>query len=129
MINDWLKIPYKPHGRDSAGCDCWGLVRVVREDLRGDKLASYGSIAPDSKHALTVAAYNVAKAGKFASVLVPQPGAIATVWRGLLCVHVGIVVDAEGRMAVLETTQKHGTRWMMLNDFQRAYLDVRFYDN
>jgi len=129
VINDWLSIPYKPYGRDLDGCDCWGLVRLVREELRGDILASYGSIDPASKYELTEAAYTVAKTGRFSSPKHIRTGTIATVWRGLLCVHVGIVVEADGRLAVLETTQKHGTRWMLIADFHRAYLDVRYYDN
>ena len=50
-------------------------------------------------------------------------------WRGLLCHHVGVVVEADGRLAVLETGSRIGPRWLRLDDFQRLYLDVRFYDN
>lgn len=128
-IHQWLAVPYKPHGRDMDGCDCWGLVRLVRQQLRGDLLASYGSIAPDSKHALTVAAFNVLRCGAFERTIKPQAGALATVWRGALCIHIGIVIAADGRLAVLETNERSAPRWMRVADFERLYSDVRYYDN
>ena len=36
---DWagpyVGLPYRDMGRDSAGVDCWGLVRLIWADLRG----------------------------------------------------------------------------------------------
>lgn len=129
MINDWLRIPYRDHGRDWVGCDCWGLVRMVRHALRGDLLPSYGAIDPQDKPALTGAAGEVMHGAGFRECSAPQPGAIATVWRGVLCLHVGVVVEVEQRLAVLETGRRHGARWLRLPDFERAYPHVRFYDN
>jgi cell wall-associated NlpC family hydrolase len=128
-IHQLLAVPYRPHGRDLAGCDCWGLVRLVRQALRGDTLPSFGAVSPTSKRELTEAATSVIAARQFRPVQTPAPGAIATVWRGLLCHHVGVVVEADGRLAVLETGSRIGPRWLRLDDFQRLYLDVRFYDN
>lgn len=128
MINDWLRIPYRDHGRDWAGCDCWGLVRMVRFALRGDFLPSYGGIDPQDKPALTAAAGEVMSLDGFRECE-PRLGAIAAVWRGALCLHVGIVVEVEGRLAVLETGRRIGARWLRLADFGQVYRDVRFYDN
>lgn len=129
VINDWLKIPYKAYGRDVAGCDCWGLVRMVRYAVRGDLLPSFGAVSPASKRDLTDAACSVIVGDGFRVVQAPVVGSIATVWRGILCHHVGIVVEADGTLAVLETGSRCGTRWMRVADFQRHYTDVRFYDN
>ena len=128
MINDWLRIPYRDHGRDWTGCDCWGLVRMVRFALRGDFLPSYGGIDPQDKSALTAAAGEVMSLDGFRECE-PRLGAIAAVWRGALCLHVGIVVEVEGRLAVLETGRRIGVRWLRLADFGQVYRDVRFYDN
>lgn len=128
MINDWLKIPYLDHGRDSEGSDCWGLVRLVRHNIRGDLLPSYGAISPDSKKELTLAAMQVMNTG-FALRDKPIPGSIATIWRWALCIHVGIVVEADGLLAVLETNRKTGVRWMRLADFENSYIGVKYYDN
>ncbi|MEN9903709.1 MAG: hypothetical protein RLZZ555_274 [Pseudomonadota bacterium] len=126
VINDWLRIPYRDHGRDWTGCDCWGLVRLVRHALRGDLLASHGAISPADKQGLTQAAGEVLIGFRQCQ---PQVGALATVWRSGLCLHVGIVIEVEDRLAVLETGRRIGVRWLRLPDFERAYPDVRFYDN
>jgi len=128
-INNLLAVPYRPYGRGVDGCDCWGLVRLVREALRGESLPSFGAVSPTSKRELTEAACSVIAGSQFRRVPAPAVGAIATVWRGLLCHHVGVVVEAEGRLAVLETGSRIGPRWMRVEDFVRLYADVRFYDN
>ena len=128
---EWLRIPYRDYGRDYSGADCWGLVRIVRASIRGDSLPSFGSISPDNKAELTTAAHDVVKDRQFRERPreALQPGAIATVWRGPLCLHVGIVIEAEGRLAVLETGRRIGVRWSLLDDFENLYPTVRYYDN
>lgn len=37
----YVGIPYLDRGRSIAGCDCWGLVRLVTAELRGVTLPSY----------------------------------------------------------------------------------------
>lgn len=129
MIHEWLKIPYKAYGRDATGCDCWGLVRIARHAIRGDLLPSFGAIDPDNKAELTNAAFRVIVQSGFKSQKEIKPGAIVTVWRGAICFHVAIVVEADGRFAVLETGSKSGARWFRMSDFERLYADVRIYDN
>lgn len=36
--NDYISIPFLEHGRDRKGCDCWGLARVIYDELLGIKL-------------------------------------------------------------------------------------------
>lgn len=44
MIEPWaanyVGIPYVPHGQDSTGCDCWGLVVMVLQREFGVNLPS-----------------------------------------------------------------------------------------
>lgn len=37
----WVGIPFKEHGRDFNGCDCWGLVRLWYKDKYNVHLPSY----------------------------------------------------------------------------------------
>jgi len=125
-IVDYLRIPYVAQGRDKDGCDCWGLVRMVRHALRGDDLSSHSEVDPDDKPAMTAATLDVLSGG-FEEVD-PHSGAIACVWRSGFCVHVGIVIEAEGRLVVLETTSRGGPRWLRIGDFEKRYRLVTYHD-
>jgi cell wall-associated NlpC family hydrolase len=127
MIADWLQVPYRPFGRDLAGADCWGLVRLVRRTLRGADLPAYGWIDPDDKRELTAAAAEVIRSGWHPAD--PAPGVIATVWRGGLMIHAGIVLDVDGMRGVLDTARRTGPVWRRLADFNRRFTQVRYYDD
>ncbi|MBP5698215.1 MAG: C40 family peptidase [Alphaproteobacteria bacterium] len=30
--NDYINIPFQEHGRNRAGCDCWGLARIIYKE-------------------------------------------------------------------------------------------------
>ncbi|QFY77829.1 hypothetical protein DUD43_09110 [Alcaligenes faecalis] len=127
-IDDFLRTRYKPFGRIVPELDCWGLVRLARASLFGrPMLPSYSETDPDDKAGLTMAASEVREQGGFKEVP-PSPGAIATGWRARLCVHVGIVIKADGRLWVLETDAGTGPTLTKLNAFEARYTRVIYYD-
>lgn len=122
MIVDYLKTSYMDGGRGPDAYDCYGLVLDVRRDMGLPDLPSYEHIGAEDKGGLTDGC--LAEMSQRLEVSEPKQGAIATVWRGKLCVHVGVIVEKEGRIGVFETNRKTGPRWLSLNKFERAYLRV-----
>lgn len=128
-IDDLLQTRYAKFGRGPDDVDCWGMVRLARVELFGlDWLPSHAQVDPADKAGLTQAASQVREQGGFAEVA-PRPGAIATAWRASLCVHVGIVVESDGRLWILETDEGAGPTLTRINKFQTRYTRVVFYDN
>lgn len=128
-IDDFLQTRYVPFGRAAPELDCWGLVRLARVSLFGRLLLpSHVGINPQDKAALTAAAQAVREQGGFQEVQA-RPGAIAAAWRARLCVHVGLVVEADGRLWVLETDAGTGPTLTRINIFETRYTRVIFYDD
>lgn len=128
-IDDFLRTRYVPFGRVAPELDCWGLARLARASLFGRALLpSHADIDPQDKAGLTAAAQAVREQGSFQEVS-PRPGAIAAAWRARLCVHVGIVVEADGRLWVLETDAATGPTLTRINIFETRYTRVIFYDD
>ena len=36
--NEYIHIPFKEHGREPDGCDCWGLARIIYKEKLGIEL-------------------------------------------------------------------------------------------
>ena len=128
-LTDLLKTRYVRGGRGPVDADCWGLVRMARLGLFGRSLLpSFSDIAPADKKGLTSACLTVRDDGGFREVGI-QPGAIATAWTGRLCVHVGIVVESDGRTWILETDEGTGPALTRPGLFEKRYARVIYYDD
>lgn len=126
-MNQYLRTKYVKGGRGPVYVDCWGLVRMARVDLFNKSLLpSYDGISPDDKPALTEACLMTRETFREVD---PVPGAIATGWQARLCVHVGIVVEVDGRLWILETMQSTGPALTPIRKFARRYTKVVFYDD
>lgn len=127
-LNDIMEIPYIDNGRDLSGCDCYGVVRLARHYLFGRELMPmFGAVDGSNKRQLTDAVKKTESSYRKCS---RSPGAIATAWRGRVCLHVGVVVISDGRQMILES--ESGYRLPKLTPprvFEARYSSVIYYDN
>src|SRR5690625_5280862 len=129
MINKYLFTRYKKYGRGPDEFDCWGIVRTARAELFGkDLLPSYADIDPQDKRALTVACEQERVDHVF-NESPPAAGAIATAWRARVCVHVGLVVEADGRVWVLDADGETGACLTRIDQVAEGYPQVLYYDD
>ena len=128
MIADLLKIPYVQYGRDANGVDCWGLVRIARQILRGDSIPLYAASNPDSISERDGVYLDFCQSGGFVETQ-PIAGTIAFCFRAKLCIHAGIIVPVNGRLMALDSTSKRGPLLQSMRDFAADYRTVKYYDN
>jgi len=128
MIQQYLATTYRRYGRGPEAFDCWGMVRDARVRMFGKpELTSHGDVGGDDARGMTAAVNATIN-----SSLRPaskSPGVIAMGWRGRLCVHVGIIVDVDNRLWVLETNDKTGPVITRIPDFESRFLKVTYYDD
>lgn len=123
-IDRYLATPYRDGAMGPDAYNCFGLARAVRHEVYGlPLLPEYGRHVQASPGAQRDYHLQV----DLMEACAPEPGAIAAVFRGQLCIHVGVVVEVEGRLAVLETNQRTGCRWLRVPDFERRWLRVIYY--
>jgi hypothetical protein len=121
----YLACEYLDGERGPNKFDCWGLVRhVLHYELGGRLMPSWGHVR-NTMPRLFTRAYQAE-----ASAMVecePCEGAIASVFRGALMIHVGIVFNLDGRLHVLEINENTGARIKLIKDFAAPFYKVRYY--
>jgi len=126
MIDRFLATRYLKGGRGPVDVDCYGLVRLARVELFKPWMPLCVDASPGDMRAITKAVSEVAAMANMRET-VAMPGSIATAWRASLCVHVGIVAEADGRLWVLETDEPTGPCLTPISDFERRYTKVAYY--
>lgn len=125
MIMQYLRSRYQSGGRGPAVFDCYGLARHARASLfQCPWLEAHEGVSDSDKRAMT----RICKEIGLRPAL-PAPGVLATCWRGELFHHVGICIEIDGRLGVLETSRKTGPRWLHIAEFERIYSRVIYYDD
>ena len=88
-------------------------------------LPLHGGIHADDKRELSKAAKSTVDSHLIESKI--QIGAISAAYRASLCVHVGIVIEVDGRPHIAEIGSKTGFRTLSVERFEAAYTKVRYY--
>lgn len=128
-MRQFLRTRYVRGGRGPVDYDCWGLVREARSALFGRaSLPVLADARPGELRGITRATEHVIGLLGFVQCG-PRPGAIATAWMASLCVHVGLVVEVDGQLRILETDEPTGPCLTAINRFQARYTRVLFYDD
>ena len=128
-MRQFLRTRYVRGGRGPVDYDCWGLVRDARVALFGRALLPVlAEASPGDLRSITRATSHVIGLHGFAQCS-PRVGAIATAWIASLCVHVGLVVEVDGQLRILETDEPTGPCHTAINRFQARYTRVLFYDD
>lgn len=127
MINKYLETSYVAGGRGPSEYDCWGLTRVARNEMFGKPLLPLCPFAkPGDYREITSACRSVSESFGLRPGSI-DVGAVATAWRGRLCVHVGLVVEADGRRWILETDAPTGPCLTRPSSFESRYTKVIYY--
>lgn len=131
-MNWWGKyvgIPFLDRGRDMAGLDCWGLVRLIYAQERGIELPDYGEVS--STDLLRVARSLDAGSERWLPVEVPEAFDLVAMrlydraWIG----HVGVMVDArtmihtEDKIAVAVVPVNHFSVRCRIASYRRLRVD------
>jgi hypothetical protein len=125
-INHYLAAAYEDGSRGPDKYDCWGLAREVLHKYYGwDLMPSWGSVRHTSPRLMTAAQRNTTNK---LTPCKPAAGVLACVFRGVLMVHVAVIIEIDGALAALEINPKQGARWSRIPVFERQYLKVVYYD-
>lgn len=126
MIEKYLNATYEDGARGPDRYDCWGLVRAVRHELLGlPLLPSFGAVRNTMPAAFTRAYEEQAALMEECQ---PEPGAVAAVFRGRIVIHVAVIIEVDGALAVLEIrNDRTSARWLRIPDFESRYLRVIYY--
>lgn len=124
-VNKYLGCAYEDGARGPDNYDCWGLVRHVRHVEQGKRLlASYGALRNTDPRQFTRA---YLEESSCMEPCAPEPGAIAAVMVGKICVHVALLVDSADGLKVLEINPKRGPRMIAFNTWVRDHVTVTYH--
>jgi cell wall-associated NlpC family hydrolase len=105
--NDYIGLPYRLHGRDREGLDCWGMVREVYRDRLDVELPSLAEQYENQIDAEGFANAMVLESPAWEAVTTPQE--LDVVWcriAGMEC-HTGIVLHGGRMLHAMQGNDSH----------------------
>lgn len=125
-ISDYMHYTYvrDARGEDGKTIDCWGLVRLVWErELGKPQLPLFSGVMNPKEFTRY---YEDAKSGFTGCE--PSHGVIAACFQSRLCTHVGIVLEIDGQLRVLDINENQPVAHHPLRKFCQKFTTVIFYD-
>lgn len=118
----FLECRYLEGGRKFPLYDCYGIVIAVREYMGLSPLPAYSDIrkGPGMDEAVAAEIPNYQPCS-------PQSGAIAVCWHGPMARHIGIVVELDGTLRVLDINPRKNVTVSTLPVFERRFRRVEYY--
>lgn len=89
-LRELIGIPYKNHGRDLAGLDCWGLVMVASRELYGVEVPDYNGYADSCNGTQVAPLFDARKDWQFFKTTEANIGDVIVVRLAGYPVHAGI---------------------------------------
>ena len=125
-VNKYIKIPFKSHGRDFDGCDCYGLVRLVLKEEYGINIPDFWdySHANDIKAVADLIMNNKAIVASKKKEYPDEGDIVVFRHSGAVC-HVGIFV---GEGLVLHMLNSANANCNKLKAVEKLYKVEGFYE-
>ena len=122
----YVGLPFKDHGRDFAGVDCWGLVRLVLKEEKGIEVPSYGETSAMDLMAVAQMVARFSAADPWVPVLpdAKQAFDVAVMHKRYDPVHVGIMTGPDH---VLHIEEKISAVMVPIRHHSIIFRNPRFY--
>lgn len=92
-VNNYIGIDFVEHGRDHAGCDCWGLIKLVlKEQYNIDNLIDLKKEEYNTWEREKLSKIFKEEAKNWIEIKSPEAGDIVLLRMVGMPVHVGVVI-------------------------------------
>lgn len=122
-IDKYLSVIWRMGGRCYPFLDCYGIVHEIRRDLNLPEWPAFeGIIQEDSQMDLAARELMLSVEQCKAS-----HGVVAACYKSGMVTHVGIVVEIDGLLHVIESNPKTNVTILPIGRFERRYAKVEYY--
>jgi cell wall-associated NlpC family hydrolase len=101
-LSKYVGIPFVDHGRNLAGCDCWGLIRLIYKNEFGIDLPDMGPLYNHVSDMSGMANIYVDQLPKWEKTQAPKTGDVVLLRIQSVPIHVGIVLDGSTMLHVMQ---------------------------
>lgn len=123
-IDKYRSVTWQMGGRVWPVLDCYGVVHEVRRDLRLPEWPLFEGVIREGDTMMRTFAEFSSRVQRTAA----KEGAVAACYSGGVVDHLGVVVNIEGALHVLESNPHRNVTILPLARFERLYSSVEYYE-